>query len=182
MCLYPTVSPVWNQLSLSSLFLVSVPSVWPEPTQGVNTWPLSLYPIGLLYSRSYSQPRPTSAPPSSPPWSGICLDFDPEKTWTWHLHGLIMWCNKSVILNKEYQRVSLWHGVIILWYSLTRPLSSWHELIMWCNKSVILNKEYIQVSVCILHIYSRWAKDLNTPLMKDKQPNLYVSTDHVALP
>ena len=52
--------------------------------QGVNTWPLSLYPIGLPCSRSYSQPRPTSALLSSPPWSRIRPDFDPEKTWTWH--------------------------------------------------------------------------------------------------
>ena len=79
------VSAVWNQLSLSSLSSTPAPLVRPEPTQGVNTWPLLLYPIGLLYPWSYSWPRPTSALPSSSPWSRIHLDFDPEKTWTWQL-------------------------------------------------------------------------------------------------
>ena len=60
--------------------------------QGVNTWPLSLYPISLPCSWSYSQPRPTSALPSSPPWSRIHPDFDPEKTQTWHL--LSHWVSK----------------------------------------------------------------------------------------
>ena len=70
---------VWNQLTLSS---ISAPSVWLEPTQRANTWPLSLYPIGLLYPQSYSKPRVTSALPSFSTWFRIHLDFDPEKTWT----------------------------------------------------------------------------------------------------
>ena len=80
---YPSTSPRISSLKPNKSLL---PILCPCPSCPTGTYamgqPLSLYPIGLSCSHSYSQPRSTSALPSSFPWSGICLDFDAEKTWT----------------------------------------------------------------------------------------------------